>query len=66
MDYMKILAVVIPSMLAVNVCLMTLSKLLDEIKDKTENNLDNRLDAMLDKLLPWVQKLVSLLGAIKR
>jgi len=66
MDILKILAIVVPSMLFLNALLNLVYDFLGKIKDKTESKADDKIWAILGKIVPILQKLVGLLGSIKR
>lgn len=51
---------------AVNGVAVVLYGLLEQVKDLTETKKDDKLFELLGKLLPYLQKLVGLIGAIRK
>jgi hypothetical protein len=50
----------------VNSLAVVLYELLGKLKDLTDSDLDNKLYSFLGKFLPLLQKIVGLIGAIRK
>jgi hypothetical protein len=49
-------------LVAFNLILSSLSKLLDVFKDKTKTQVDNKLYAAINKLIVFIQKVIDWMG----
>jgi hypothetical protein len=60
------IAIIIASIIGLNLVLQGVKKGLEQIKDKTATDLDNKIYNVINKIASYGEKLVGLLGNIQK